>query len=123
VVTIRQRAATVIWLAATALIGSSCGTVKRSVKFNTAYQAVFLDSGAVYFGKLEGLGTDYPVLTSVFYIRSSTDPETKKVSNILIRRGSEWHAPDRMVLNASHIIFVEPVTAESQVATLISQSK
>jgi len=49
--------------------------------------------------------------------------ETKEVKNILIRRGNEWHAPDRMVLNARHIILIEPVGPNSKVAELIAQDK
>lgn len=40
-----------------------------------------------------------------------------------MRRGSEWHAPNSMMLNASHIVFVEPVTTSSKVAELIRQAK
>ena len=47
--------------------------------------------------------------------------ETKEVKNALIKRGSEWHAPDRMSLNASHILFVEPVTQNSTVSQLIEK--
>ncbi|HEX4275956.1 MAG TPA: hypothetical protein VHZ74_11405 [Bryobacteraceae bacterium] len=40
------------------------------------------------------------------------NPETKHVSSVLVKRGKDWHAQDRMTLNAHHIIFVEPVTAD-----------
>jgi hypothetical protein len=102
---------------------SGCGSASKPGKFDTAYQAVFLDSGVVFFGKLDGLGNEYPVLNSVFYVQSVTNPETKQVTNTLVKRGKEWHAPDRMVINARHIVFVEPVTAGSTVANLIAQLK
>lgn len=86
------------------------------------YQAVLLDNNSVYFGKMTGLGTDYPVLTDVFYIQTALNQETKQQSNILLKRGKEWHAPDRMVLNARHIVMVEPVTEGSTVAKLIRES-
>ena len=86
------------------------------------YQAVLLDNNQVYFGKISGLGTDYPVLTDVFYIQSAVNPETKQTSNVLLKRGKEWHAPDRMLLNAHHIIMIEPVTGGSTVAKLIEQA-
>ena len=89
--------------------------------FQTSYQAVLLDTGLVYYGKISGLDTDYPVLRDVYYVQQSTDPETKKVSNILIRRGSEWHAPSMTVLNARHIVLVEPVGPNSKVAQLIAE--
>lgn len=96
---------------------------QATVKFDTAYQAVLLDNGQVYYGKLQGLGTDFPVLTDVYYIQSQVNQETKEVKNVLIRRGTEWHAPDRMVINARHIVLVEPVSPNSKVAQLIADSK
>lgn len=98
----------------------SCG---NKVAIEPGYQAVFLDSGAVFFGNLEGLGTPYPVLKNVFYVQSVTNSETKLTSNILVKRGKEWHGPDKMTINAQHVIFVEPVTKGSTVASLIEQAK
>jgi hypothetical protein len=60
-------------------------------------------------------------LHDVFYVQSVTDPQTRQVNNILVKRGKEWHAPDRMILNASMIVLVEPVSTASRVAQLISQ--
>jgi hypothetical protein len=86
------------------------------------YQAVLLDNNQVYFGKISGLGTDYPVLKDVFYIQTAVNPATKQTSNILLKRGKEWHAPDQMLLNAHHIIMIEPVTGGSMVAKLIEEA-
>lgn len=91
-------------------------------RFSTPYQAVLLDTGQVYYGKIEGLGTDFPVLREVYYIQSATDPQTKQVTNVLVRRGKEWHGPEYTVLNARHIAMIEPVSPSSKVATLISQA-
>lgn len=90
--------------------------------FATPYQAVLLTNGAVYYGKLSGYGTRNPMLTDVFYVVSKTDPETKQVTNMLVKRGKELHGPDRMYLNASQIVMVEPVGPDSKVAQLISQA-
>lgn len=92
------------------------------VKFPTPYQAVLLNNGAVYYGKLQGYGTAHPMLTDVFYIMSRTDPNTKAVSNVLVKRGKEPHGPDRMYLNPSAILFVETVGTNSKVSQLISQA-
>ena len=73
--------------------------------------------------KLEGYGTRFPVLKDVFYIQSSTNPETKQTMNVLVKRGKELHAPDRMNLNPSQIILVEPVGPDSKVAQLIAEQK
>ncbi len=35
----------------------------------------------------------------------------------------EWHAPDRMYLNARHVLIVEPAGTSSKVAQLIADSK
>jgi len=80
---------------------------------------VLLDNSQVYFGKIADLGSDYPVLTEVFYIQSTINQESKQQNNILLKRGKEWHAPDKMILNARHIVMVEPVTPGSTVANLI----
>jgi len=41
----------------------------------------------------------------------------------LLKRGSEWWQPDRMIVNASNIVFVEPVEPNSRIAQLIAQEK
>lgn len=87
------------------------------------YYAVLLTNGLVYFGKLEGLGSAYPVLHDVYYVQSTTNPETKAVSNVLVKRGKEWHSPDRMIVSEKAIVFIEPVGSDSKVAQLIAESK
>ena len=69
---------------------------------------------------MEGLGKHYPILRDVFYIQTAIDQTTKQQSSVLIRRGKEWHGPDFMVLNASHIVLVEPGTEGSRIAQLIA---
>lgn len=91
--------------------------------FDVPFQAVLLDTGLVYYGKISGLGTPYPVLRDVYYIQTSTNPETKQVSNVLIRRGNEFHGPEYTVLAARHIVMVEPVGANSKVAQLIAEQE
>src|SRR5579862_8429642 len=95
---------------------------RQGQTFPTSYQSVLLINGAVYYGKLDGFGTRNPVLTDVFYIMSKTDPETKQVTNVLVKRGKELHGPDRMYLNPSQIVFVEPVGTDSKVAQLINEA-
>jgi hypothetical protein len=87
------------------------------------FYAVLLSNNSVYFGKLQGLGSRFPVLTEVYYIQSNQNPETKAVSNVLIKRGKELHGPDRMILNEKTILFVEPVGPGSKVDELIKESR
>jgi hypothetical protein len=91
-------------------------------KQTEGYQAVLLDNNQVYYGKVSGLGTDYPVMTDVFYVQTAMDPTTKQTSNVLLKRGKEWHGPQKTMLNARHIIMVEPVSPGSAVANLIERA-
>ena len=88
-----------------------------------AYHAVLLTNGSVYFGQMEGLGTPYPVLREVYYVQSNVNEQTKAVTNVLVKRGKEWHGPDRMIINEKSIVFIEPVGPDSKVAQLIAESK
>jgi hypothetical protein len=103
-------------------LGGSYWIVNRDVPFTTPYQAVLLDDNQVYYGKLSGFGGPHPVLTDVFYVKSGVDPQTKETKSVLVKRGKELHSPDRMYLNKQHIVLVEPVGADSQVAKLIAQA-
>lgn len=85
------------------------------------YQTVVLSTGQVYFGKLEKAAGDNYILRDVFYVLSQSDPESRQVSNILVRRGKELHGPDYMVLRRSHVIMIEPVGDNSRVAQLIAE--
>jgi len=89
----------------------------------TPYQAVLLTGGEGYYGKLEGLGSAYPILTDVYYVKRQTEPQEQKAQFVLVKRGKEWHRPDRMILNANHILFIEPVDPNSDVAKAIAESK
>jgi len=93
----------------------------RVVTFERSYQAVLLTNNSVYFGKLSGYGTENPVLSEVYYVQTGVDPQTKQQSNILTKRGKEWHEPDKMYLNPRQILFVESVGPDSRVAQLIRE--
>ena len=89
----------------------------------TPFQGILLTNGQVFFGRLEGAETPFPVLRDVYYVRSQINSETKQATNTLIKRGQEWHAPDSMILNASHILSIEPVGPDSQMGKLISENR
>ena len=90
---------------------------------NSQYQAVVLNNGQVFFGKLENPNAQYPVLRDVFYIVSQANPETKQVTNTLVRRGKELHGPEFMIINWQSILLIEPVKEDSQVAKFIAEQK
>jgi len=110
----------------TALFSTSCAnkvTALAAPADLEGYSAVLLGNGQSYIGRLSGLGTAFPVLTDVYYIQARVDPETKQAVNTLIKRGKEWHAPERMLISANSIVFVEPVKPGSDVAKLIEKHR
>jgi len=110
-------------IAACALFGLWWFRNSRSLPLDTAYEAVVLDNGQVYYAKIDHLDSDFSILTDVYYVEHQVDAQTKGVKNVLIRRGSEWHGPNRTVVSTRHILMLEPVTAGSKVAELIAASK
>ena len=118
---------TALLLIVVAVLAAAAGWWARgragAPKLETTYQAVLLVNGQVYYGKLQGLGSAYPVMTDVYYVQMGVDPATKQTKSVLLKRGNEWHSPDKMVLNARQILMVEPVTSGSRVANLIAELK
>ena len=99
------------------------GESRKGPEITTPYSAVLLDNGQLYYGKLVNSGANFPELTDVYYIQSQTNQETKAVTAVLVRRGNEWHGPDRMFLNERHVVLIEPVGTSSKVAQLIEADK
>lgn len=60
------------------LPGLLSGCSGSDLKFPTEYQAVFLDNGQVFFGKLEDAGSPYLTFRDVFYIQQQVDPDKKR---------------------------------------------
>ena len=77
-----------------------------------AYQAVFLTTSLVYFGKLTIDGDVY-VLNDVYYINQ---PDAATPGQ-LVKRGNEVHGPrDPMLINVQQVLQVENLRDDSQVA-------
>ena len=58
---------------------------RQAVAFDSSYQAVLLTNGSVYFGRLQGYGTTDPELTDAFYVITHADPNTKQVTNVVVK--------------------------------------
>jgi hypothetical protein len=108
------------FLAALSLFWGCSG---NDLNFPTEYQAVFLDNGQVFFGKLSDGSSTYLTLRDVFYVQTLVEREKKETANILVKRGSEWHNPEFMRINPSHVLVIEPVGPDSRVAQLIREAK
>lgn len=97
------------------------------------YQAVFLNNGQVYFGKLVQVNDQYLKLTKVFYIQDSTtdatsteksDDQTTTGDKKLIKLGKEVHGPeDAMIINRDQVTMYENLKSDSEVTKLITQYK
>lgn len=87
------------------------------------YQAVFLDNGQVYFGKITELNPQYVTITKIYYLNTDGDlNQLKDDGNVsLVRLGCELHGPaDKMVINRSSVTFWENMRADGQVVKAIN---
>ena len=105
-------------------LNARSATSTEEVAINSGdYQAVFLDNGQVYFGKLEQSRGEFYFLTDVFYLQSGVSVE--QATNLaLTKLGSEAHGPeDQMQINKDHILFIEDMKDDSKVIQAIQQYK
>ena len=115
-----------VWLLPFAVLAALClflGCGTNELNFPTDYQAVFLDNGQVFFGKISDTGSPYLMLREVYYVQTLVEQDQKKSANILVKRGSEWHSPEFMRINTRHVLVIEPVGSDSRVAKLIQEAK
>lgn len=88
-------------------------------------QAVFLNTGQVYFGNIKTLNSKYFVVTNIYYLQtagSSTGSTSTANSSVsLVKLGCELHQPyDQMVINSSQVTFWENLQDNGQVAKAVS---
>ncbi len=93
------------------------------------YQAVFLEGGQVYFGKINDLNREYVTLDNIYYLRvnEQVQPDANAGAEAqqdisLAKLGCELHGPDDlMVINRSQITFWENLKDDGQVVTAINE--
>jgi hypothetical protein len=91
---------------------------------STKLQAVFLNTGQVYFGNVKKLNTSYIVLSNIYYLQTSSTGTSANASTSvsLVKLGCELHEPyDQMVINRSQVTFWENLQDNGQVATAVSK--
>jgi hypothetical protein len=99
----------VLWTHRDLLLGRSA--LERYID-PKAYQAVFLTTSQVYFGRLTIDGDVY-VLNDVYYINQ---PDAATPGQ-LVKRGNEIHGPrEPMLINVQQVLQVENLRDDSQVA-------
>ena len=86
------------------------------------YQAVFLEDGKVFFGKLKNTDGQYILLESAYYTQSndSKNAENTLSQTALVKVGSESYGPENnLQIARSKIIFWQNLRDDSQVTTAI----
>jgi hypothetical protein len=93
---------------------------------NNKLQAVFLNTGQVYFGNIRNINNQYFVLGNIYYLQTAatgtSSAKTTDANNIsLIKLGCELHQPyDQMVINRDQITFWENLQDNGQVAKAVA---
>lgn len=86
-------------------------------------QAVFLNTGQVYFGNITTLNSSFFVLTNIYYLQTSStgSGSSANTSVSLVKLGCELHEPyDKMVINRAQVTFWENLQDGGQVAKAVS---
>jgi hypothetical protein len=93
---------------------------------STKLQAVFLNTGQVYFGHITTLNNKYFVVTNIYYLQTSSASSAAGASSAnnsvsLVKLGCELHEPyDKMIINSSQVTFWENLQDGGQVAKAVS---
>lgn len=127
-VTVVVGAVIILLIALVALISFSNGKNEDSYVDSSKLQAVFLNTGQVYFGNIKSLNNKYFVLTNIYYLQqtnssssSSTSSSTAGNNVTLVKLGCELHEPyDQMVINSSQVTFWENLQDGGQVAKAVA---
>lgn len=107
------------------LLVTSNNNVKAESKYveTNKLQAVFLNTGQVYFGHIKSLNDKYFVLTDIYYLQTTgNNSSSTSASNVtLVKLGCELHEPyDQMVINSDQVTFWENLQDGGQVAKAVS---
>jgi hypothetical protein len=92
------------------------------------FQAVFLNGGQVYFGKIGDLNSKFLSMSNIYYLRVNQQVQpnqanTNSANDIsLVKLGCELHGPeDTMVINREQVVFWENLKADGQVAKAVDE--
>ena len=86
----------------------------------TSYQAVMLVNGEIFYGRLDHLATDHPVLRDAFTVRIEQDSQSQKRKYVIAKRGDSPTGADHMIFPATAIASIEPVRSDSEIGRLIA---
>lgn len=92
-------------------------------------QAVFLNGGQVYFGRIKDLNDSYMRVRDIYYLRvnQQVQPDQQQqqatANDIsLVKLGCELHGPqNEMLINREQVVFWENLKSDGQVAEAVAQ--
>lgn len=121
-------AAVVILISAIIVLTVGGSNTDSENKFvdSSKLQAVFLNTGQVYFGNIKTLNSKYFVVKNIYYLQTSgggsTAANTSANSSVsLVKLGCELHRPeDQMVINRAQVTFWENLGDNGQVAKAVT---
>lgn len=103
----------VLAVLASIIFGRGPASEFKSVDTNKM-QAVFLNGGQVYFGKVRSINPEFMRLTDIYYLRVDQQVQPNQGNTqqqgtpVLVKLGCELHRPtNEMVINREQIIFWE----------------
>ncbi len=119
--------AIVILLGGAILLASAGGKVAPENKYvdNGKLQAIFLNTGQVYFGNIKTLNSRYFVVKNIYYLQTAnggaSGAAAANSSVSLVKLGCELHQPDdQMVINRDQVTFWENLHDSGQVAKAVT---
>lgn len=119
---------TILIVALVAMIGFSKTQEESKYVNKDLYQAVFLNGGQVYFGRITNLNDKYMAVNDIYYLRvnQAVQPTDKNAADSndvsLVKLGCELHGPqDQMVINTDQVVFWENLKSDGQVAKAVAE--
>jgi len=96
-------------------------TENKGSESSSAFWAVYLDSGQVFYGRKDKSDKNYVVMSNVFYYHLAI--KLTKSGNVrLVKVGTEIHQPqDFVYVNKQHIDRQEQLSSDSKVVKAIEQ--
>lgn len=107
------------------VVAALTGNAKPEKKYvdSTKLQAVFLNTGQVYFGNIKSLNDKYLVLANIYYLQTANNGSNNNTASsvTLVKLGCELHEPyDQMIINRASVTFWENLQDNGQVAKAVS---
>ena len=122
---------TVLVAAVTLSIFFGGPTPERKFVNKKQLQAVFLNGGQVYFGRIGTLNEKFMTVSDIYYLRVNQQVQPGQQQNAanqndisLVKLGCELHGPnDSMVINREQVVFWENLKDDGQVAKAVADYK